>query len=291
MRDVARTDTPDQGWRLHVRRGPNLGATVPLQAGAHRLGRRFDNDIVLADSALADAQAVIAVGREEAVIEPLAPGLRLSGHNIRPGRERALRAGSRIEIGDTLLEITGPAPRARRRWLALPIGAVVLAGAVSVALATSAPPAPPHRAFPVVTAAATPAAAPSAASAGAALGAQLQDAGIGGAVHLASQGGAVIAEGAIDPAQMPRWTDAQMWFDAHYKGAITLIDHVHPATAASDPHPRFRAVSLGAMPYAVGESGDRYTVGAVLDGGWTISAITPEHILLTRDGRTVAVTL
>jgi hypothetical protein len=290
MRDVAITDTPDQAWRLLVRRGPNRGASVPLQAGSYRLGRGYDNDIILADPAIADAQAVIAVGGDQAALEPLAPGLRLSGHRVRPGRGRALRTGATVEIGDTLLEIAGPPAPRRRRWLALPLGAVVLAGAVSVALATNTA---PHQAAQAVVAAAPPAVAPapSAEAARAAFADALHGAGIGEAVHLTSTPGTVVAEGALDPAQMPRWTDAQMWFDQHYKGALALIDHVRPATAANDPHPRFRAVSLGAIPYVIGESGDRYTEGAVLDGGWTISAIKPDQVLLTREGRTVAVTL
>ena len=53
---------------------------------------------------------------------------------------------------------------------------------------------------------------------------------------------------------------------------------------------QLRAVSTGRVPYLIVANGDRYVEGAVVDG-WTIDQITPDKVVLSRNGRQVELML
>ena len=119
----------------------------------------------------------------------------------------------------------------------------------------------------------------------------LRSAGLGGSVHVAQSEGAVLASGAILPADAPAWHTAQAWFDHRYGGRVALIGHPDVALEASMPTLDVAAVSFAPVASVITRDGERYTTGAVLPGGWTIVGIAANAVTLRGHGRDVQVTL
>ncbi len=293
--DLAKEDPaqPLGVWHLDVVSGPNAGASVPLRDGRYRLGSCIDNDIILADPAMADHQAILSVGGGGATLEPAAPGIQSRGKRLHAGEALNVAGGCELAVGDTFMKFTPPPRRARRRW------PVALAGAVPLVLMTSLAFGLTHShvkhkpALVVHTAAvAAPARlAPTPADAQTALQIHLAGAGLSPAVALSQTNGAVVATGALQAAQLPAWTAAHMWFDGRYHGSIALVDQVAKGQPPAGPSFAIRAVSSGDVPYVIDTRGERYTVGAVVDGGWTIQYIGNDRVTLRKDGREVSETL
>jgi len=106
-------------------------------------------------------------------------------------------------------------------------------------------------------------------------------------IALEPGSGVVTASGTVQPDAAGQWLALQQQFDERYMGEITLINGVTPK-AEKLPALDIQAVWRGANPHLV-IRGQRYSVGAVLDNGWTVKRIEPDRILLERQGRQVAV--
>lgn len=89
--------------RLVFRSGAGTGRTVPLRQSALTMGRRRDNDVVIADKAVSRRHAVIryARGRYYLQDQDSAHGTFLNDQRIGAS---VLKDGDRITIGDTELE-------------------------------------------------------------------------------------------------------------------------------------------------------------------------------------------
>ncbi len=313
---IAARHAPRQ-WVVEIATGPNAGALVPLPPGRYRFGQHRDNDIVLADSAVAPRHGVLEIAAGSALLESLAPGVRVRSRTLAEGARRPLRDGAEITLGGTRLRLRGPA-RHRLGWMRLPmLSAGLSAGLAAVvgaalamapvrpatpqALASAAPGAtdalPLSRDATVPDPAPPPAAArpapalPSVADAGRSLRARLAESGLGDAVQVAVADGAVLATGALLPGDRDRWLATQMWFDAANQGRVTLVDKVGVARVDDLPHLDIRAASAGAVPFVVTGSGDRYAEGSVLANGWTIARIGIDRVTLRRGARTMDITL
>lgn len=106
-------------------------------------------------------------------------------------------------------------------------------------------------------------------------------------VHVSAGGGAVSATGTIEPAMASRWEGLQKDFDERFVGEITLVNSVAVKAEKLPASLGIEGVWRGAQPYIV-IRGQRYLVGAVVDGGWAIRGIEADRVMLEREGRLVA---
>jgi type III secretion protein D len=106
-------------------------------------------------------------------------------------------------------------------------------------------------------------------------------------VHLSSSGGAVSASGTVEPAQARRWEALQKEFDERFVGEVTLVNSVAVKAEKLPASLGIEGVWRGPQPYIV-VRGQRYLVGAVVDGGWAIRGIEADRVMLEREGRLVA---
>lgn len=279
-------------WHLEVARGPNAGARIALRPGDYRFGCATANDIVLADSAVADRQGVFRVAPDGTVLDVTAPGVRVGRRPADPGTAISLAGGMEIAVGETLLRVHGPPAM---RWTLLPMalaGPVLLVAALSVAFAAHQP--VNRNAMVAASVPLLPAAArvPDITPQGVAhdLTRRMQQFGLNEHVHVDTSLGAIIVSGQVNRDDMVRWRDLEQWFDAHHAN-IALISHVTADAGPSLPQIGIRAVWAGTIPYVITTTGDRYTEGAVIDGDWTITRITSDGLELTRNGRVVHITL
>ena len=119
---------------------------------------------------------------------------------------------------------------------------------------------------------------------------QLSQAGFDG-LHVQDSGSHLIVSGEFDPDRYGDWTDVQRWFDRHYGSSHVLISNAQPSLAADKPAFEFRAVWLGDNPYVIGSSGKRLYPGAALRGGWVLSEISDNRVMLRRGDDEFSLTL
>jgi type III secretion protein D len=263
---------------------------IALPPGCFRIGRDLDNDIVLADPAVAPSLAQIVVDARGARLRPL-----VRGYGI-PCRLITADAPAELRFGATTLCIEAGAAvgrQARPRGVLL-LGTVALllglgGAALSAGALAPAPTARSETAREAGSARAKPVQATvMAPDASRALAERLAAAGLLDAIALATLGDALLARGTITPEALPAWRAVQQWYDATYHQGPVLLRQVSETRLADRPRLAVQAVWTGAMPYLIAADGERYGEGAVIDGGWTIERIEATRILLGRGGRTVA---
>jgi type III secretion protein D len=115
--------------------------------------------------------------------------------------------------------------------------------------------------------------------------------GLGAALQVAQEQGAVVVAGSILATDRERWQETHAWFDGRFGANTALLDRVKFSATEDRPQLEIRAVSMSPVPYVITASGDRYMTGAVLQGGWRIARIAPDCVVLQRDGREIDVTL
>ncbi|KNY20760.1 hypothetical protein AKJ13_20950 [Methylobacterium sp. ARG-1] len=106
-------------------------------------------------------------------------------------------------------------------------------------------------------------------------------------VRVEARGGAVTATGFVEPALLGRWETLQQGFDERFLGEITLVNSVAVKAEKLPASLGIEGVWRGSQPYIV-LRGQRYFLGAVVDGGWMIRAIEHDRVMLEREGRLVA---
>lgn len=289
--DSAPGAAPDEGWLVVVTGGPNKGAVVPLGQGAFRFGAGLSNDVVLADPAMADEQAVLSFDAHGARVAPLAAGVRVDGKPVAPGRALPVADGALVQAGETVLQLRGP-PRPRRRrggWLLVAVP-LVLVGVGGSALVGFASPSRGGGVAAHTAPVAAPSANPASEAAASSLRERLQQVGLAEQIGVTAVPGAVVAEGHLSGPDLARWAEHQLWFDGRFKGNLSLVNRVREAPAGERPNLHLRAVATGKVPYLIVANGDRYVEGAVVDG-WTVERITPEKVVLSRNGRRVELAL
>lgn len=106
-------------------------------------------------------------------------------------------------------------------------------------------------------------------------------------VHVNASGGAVSARGFIEPSMTSRWESLQKEFDERFVGEVTLVNSVAVKAEKLPSSLGIEGVWRGAQPYIV-MRGQRYLIGAIVDGGWAIRSIESDRVMLEREGRLVA---
>ena len=299
-------------WRIEIVSGPNTGATMHLSDGRHYLGSGNDNDVVLADEAVADRQLVVEITRQQALFMPLAPGASMGSRQLRTGKRRALRNRTDLQLGATGLRFHGPVvgwrqwARKRLPWAAFAAGCLATMSTFPpLRLSAMTPPRiaglDADRAGPVAGSAPSKAGAdhrPGAnrlrvapSKAVEMLRERLVSLSLDHLIELSVTDDTVLATGAVKPVDRDRWVATQAWFDTAVGNQVAILDKVGEARTESAPRLDVRAVSVGAVPFVITGSGDRYAEGSILPNGWTITGITADHVSLRNGQRSLDIKL
>jgi type III secretion protein D len=280
----------DTAWRFKIADGPNSGASVALAPGRYRLGSDATNDIVLADPGVSPSHAVLELECDRAGITALAPGVVLQRRTLGAGRTTALKCGTVVTLGATRLIVGGPAGLAQRHRK-VPISlCVALAGLVGAGAAY-------HGGTPIAVGAmqaeppATRGSSVTLAGAAADFREHLAGARLAAGVQVSASNGVVLATGTILPQDRAGWLDAEKWFDGRLGGQYALADHVRAEVPSELPKLEVAAVSMAPVPNVIMRDGQHYTIGAILQNGWSIDRITPNDITLRSGAREIHITL
>ena len=282
-----------QRYQFLVESGLHAGVADTLAAGRYSIGRALDADIVLADRGMApvhgsiefkenavrvsavEAPVMVSVGTGEAI-------------TLLPGSDRDLALPAFITLGDTKLRVDPVATgKSGIRPVPLLLGAaipILLYAAISFGLPSSHPPMAPRAA---VTALASPDTTEQAAQA---LETRLAAAGLGQAVQVSISGSSLMARGSIDPSRSADWLSVETWYDEALASRTPLVRQVAVAGTPTGPAMAISGIWTGANPHVVARNGEKFGVGAIIDGGWKILEIDAGRVLLERDGRTLALT-
>jgi len=109
-------------------------------------------------------------------------------------------------------------------------------------------------------------------------------------VDIAVEDGRLVVRGTLSGQEAIDWAAIQQWFDKTYGRTILLSSRIMPGMAPNLPSLQIQSVWYGERPYVMLADGEHYFKGAVLDNGWTIRDITPDRIVLAKDGNTVSLT-
>jgi hypothetical protein len=297
--------------RLEVVAGAHRGAVLLLDESDYRIGRSPDADIVLSDSGVAPAHAMLHVGRDMLTGRTMVR-IAATGGDIMVGQEKLPRSrGCRaklpvsIGLGETRVDLSdagagGVAPADIRKTLTA-VG-VAAGAAFAIAVATlafrasgSADVRAPERLTSgqpagLSTANVSSAFALAAEEAERALNARLDAAKIT-TLRISAENGRLAATGTLAGQQASEWAAIQRWFDQTYNGRIVLTTRIdRPGGPRAMPALQLQAVWYGDRPYILTADGEHYFTGAVLDNGWIIRDIGEDRLLLAKEGETVALT-
>ncbi|WP_245332042.1 hypothetical protein [Bradyrhizobium sp. NAS80.1] len=106
-------------------------------------------------------------------------------------------------------------------------------------------------------------------------------------IKVRSEPGVVAADGTVTPVSLTKWREVQERFDHDRKGAYVLVNAVAIKEEKTPPSIAVEAVWRGSDPYLV-IAGQKYFVGALLNNGLTVNEIGERRVLLSRNGRLVA---
>src|SRR3712207_2151749 len=115
-------------FRLRVESGPNAGQSFTVDGSGTTIGRQDGNTIVLDDGRLSRQHARLDLAPGGLTITDLgsANGTRLNGQRI--SGTQPLRAGDRVQLGDTTIVIEGGSSSAEAFIPAAPESATVVDG-------------------------------------------------------------------------------------------------------------------------------------------------------------------
>ena len=264
---------------------------MTLAPGRYRLGSDAANEIVLADPAVTSEHATMEFAPDRASITAHAHGVQVRRRQLDSGRRYTLQPGAVVTLGGTRMRLAGPPgiTRGHRNGrLAACLTVLVIActwGAYEVSA--------PRTMGDSQTASDRPSTTSGMTLAGAAtmFRAHLADAHVAPGVTLSAADGVVLATGTILPSDRPAWLDAQKWFDRHLGGQYTLAAQVAVVPPAELPTLDVAAVSMLPVPNVITRDGERYTVGAVLPGGWSIADIAADAVILRGGSRQIRIGL
>lgn len=301
---------PDAGAHLPlltVRSGPQAGISAHLAGHEVTIGRAPDNDIVLADPSVPAHAARLRLRAGVAELEAQGAPVRCGAHTVLPSRRRRIGAETRLLIGATELSLTLPQVRPRAGLGRRLAGLAGLFGGVALAAGAALPGLVPHPAGQPATRSAAVAAPPSALPASASLPAGVLAAapagGEAGAAALALAqalaarglappldvglaGGVIAVAGSLPAADSAAWRAALAEHDSGPHARVPVAADVRFSHEPDLPRLAIQAVWAGPGAFVIAGDGERFGEGAVLPGGWSIIAITPDRLVLRRGGRT-----
>ncbi|MDF0522226.1 hypothetical protein GPL17_33960 [Bradyrhizobium yuanmingense] len=287
---------------FEVLSGLYTGLAGKFGSGSTLIGSDLDADLVFIEQGLERHHLRITPHCNSIQIEPLAREVRIEGHEQSPPNERVIvplpvviHAGEmsiRCSIEDS------KQAGSIGRWLGSTAVLVsvlissVAVGAVSTSFVQTdsavAVTADLPRAVGVAPKLAPNAPdAPTTDAAAARLQEQVDRAGLFN-IKVRSEPGVVAADGTVTPASLPKWREVQERFDHERNGAYVLVNAVAIKEEKTPSSISVEAVWRGSEPYLV-IAGQKHFVGALLNNGWTVNGIDERRVLLSRNGRLVAV--
>ena len=314
-------DASPASHRVEIGSGLYRGVVHDLGEGRHVIGSGDGADLVLREPDLAPWHAALVLRAGTAQVEALAEGVSVGGIGaVPPASAVTIRLPATVTIAgiETVWRERKPEQaslgrgmreRLRRLSMRSAMPGLAAAALLSIAVvmtmespiadaavpiaASVANPVQPD--FPVVLdrtvtgSLPTPVATRHHAALGVAvsdLRRQVEEAGLQ-SVRIEAGSGTVTATGAVEPALASRWEALQRAFDERVLGEVTLVNSVAVRTERQPVSLSIEGVWQGAQPYIV-LRGQRYFVGALVEGGWAIRAIDQDRVMLERDGRLVA---
>jgi hypothetical protein len=303
--------------KFEVVAGTHQGAVVMLDRADYRIGSSPDADIVLSDSGVASAHAVLRIEHSAVRIDATGADVTVEQELLPLSRGRRVRlpvsftlGAARISLSDSNRDDSGQRLREFGRWvIRKPLTAagvlacfvlavtVVAQGlprkvrTVDLAVTTGSSGAGALEHLASDLAAGPPSASTDGRSASAAedvaheLSARLEAANIQ-TLRVSVVDGRLAVTGKVSKQDAIAWAAIQQWFDQTYGGRLVLATEVSPASEVRSPLPtlQLQAISYGEHPYIVMGDGERYFEGAVLDNGWILREIGEDRLLLAKDG-------
>ncbi|GGI27778.1 MULTISPECIES: SctD/MshK family protein [Bradyrhizobium] len=286
---------------FEVLSGLYSGLTGKLGFGSSLIGSDLDADLVFIEQGLERHHFRITPHHNSIEIEPLAPQVRIEGQRaLLPNERVAVSLPAVIHAGEMSIRCSiedSKQAGSISRWLgSTAVLASVLISSVAVgAVSTSFVEtdsavdvnADLHRNVDVAPKLAPNAPdAPTAEAAATRLQEEVDRAGLFD-IKVRSEPGVVAADGTVTRASLPKWREVQEWFDRDRKDAYVLVNAVAIREEKTPSSISVEAVWRGSEPYLV-IAGQKYFVGALLNNGWTVNGIEERRLLLSRNGRLVA---
>lgn len=280
---------------FEVLSGLYCGLTGVLYPEAKVIGSGLDADIIFIEQGLAPQHLRITFLADSIDVETLAAGISVQGKgDIAAGERVVLPLPVVIDVGAMSMlwsaEGAAPAESVDTPRLSIRILAFVLLGSVGIGALSMIF---SYYVSADVSSANSPAAIPkpkltenadNQMAVAAARDLQLEAARAGLLnIKVDWAKGVVTAEGTVSSASATSWQKVQEWFDHRTNGALTLVNKVITKEEKAPSAIAIEAVWRGSSPYVVID-GEKYFVGALLDGGWTIDRIEDSRVLLSRNG-------
>ena len=267
--------------------GPQLGARMALPSGQHRVGSSLSSDVVVLDPSMADAHFEIDIAANgAATLRALsAVSLGTRPRLLEAGGSRSVRSSLRFDAGATCFRLSSTRMAGSHH---LSRGVATVAAALCFCLASvfvvSRTDSATLQRLPHVAEVAPARTLPDPLLL---THARLRGAGLDGLALTRGADGALTLTGTVSPSQVAAVRDLQFWFDGQFGTRALLVDRV--VVGGAPPSLSVRAAWTGSEPYVIDGSGERLLLGARLPGGWVLSAIAPDALLLRQGGRAVTV--
>ncbi|WIW50374.1 EscD/YscD/HrpQ family type III secretion system periplasmic domain-containing protein (plasmid) [Bradyrhizobium sp. 62B] len=285
---------------FEVLSGLYSGLTGTFGLGSTLIGSDLDADLVFVEQRLERHHLRITPHCNSIEIEPLATGVRIDGHEtLRPNERIIVPLPIVIHAGEMSIRCRSADSKQAGsigRWLGSTAVLVsvlissVAVGAVTTSFVQTDSADAANTDLPRAVDA--PELAPSAPdalttdAAAARLQEEVDEAGLLD-IKVRSEPGLVAADGTVTRASLTKWREVQERFDHERKGAYVLVNAVAVKEAKTPSSIAVEAVWRGSAPYLV-IAGQKYFVGALLNNGWTVNRIEERRVLLSRNGRLVA---
>lgn len=287
---------------LDITRGLHQGVHLTLDGAVYTIGSAASADLILSDAGIAGRHMVLRFVEGRVAVEALEGDVVVVGPHgqetrIPMGNGHRARLPLEIAVGDARLRLGSGAPiqappasssiwQSKIHWIlalilmCLCVGAFAFRGdpVAPAALATNAPARAPQL-LPAT-----------AAQARLWFEQQLLAADLK-SIKVSEAGAQLLAEGAYDPSQKPRWIALQQAYDRQFGQQVMLQANVSAHSEIARPRVRFQAVWFGANPYVINDSGKRLYPGAALADGWTLERIESNQVILARGEERFTLTL
>ena len=276
--------------RLFVLSGIHEGATVSLGASHnHRIGSSLDGDIVLRDQGVVASHVTLELEPGVVRLVSHADHVVVEGRTQLPaGHVCEINLPVNFSIGAVRMKISHAKDDEKKRFkwplfrtkTLLPAAAVLSCALLYMMLyipeVASGPTSQPYLEDGRKAAQHIPLAVVEQQ-----LTARLNTSGLGH-LNVQTSTGRVRVSGELPLNATEQWRDVQMWFDRTYGVSYLLQSNL---TQGQAPQVAIKAIWLGDAPYVIDEKGARCYPGAIMSDGWVLEKISPNELVLAKNGR------
>jgi type III secretion protein D len=296
---------------VHIVAGVHAGAVIPVSTHDTLLvGAGDDCDVILADPGVRAHHCMLSARGTKLAFRPIEDAVLVNGRRHPPGESVVVAVGGLAEVGNSVLEVVGPADlakgsaqggwrpgRGRRgvRATLLRQSRWGVAAVLAVAMACELHPVNPRTAMGAAQApggAAPSESQPEAVDwAGAAMAHDVAEvlrlSGIPGEAHYESNGAVAVHGHLGDPQAVARVVQSRAMREITGLKRVAVVNLDQPAVpdlGASDATWVVRAIPSN-DPYVIATDGSRYYIGATLPRGGRLAGVQDGEILVDHDGQ------